>query len=196
MHYFKTSTHNGYSLIRERVGLWCLVLLLTGCTSAELTRLTVDEATDKYYRYIFLNVDLSNSTDTAYLANRLINRLEAYDLQIKSSTLTQPAQDHDVPPAALLKVEELGRRIEAGEHRRTYGRTSLTQMRGRKKHERPVITLRAILVDAQSGQTLFQADYNTEGPWHADSTTVVAALADTLLDQLAHKKFIAVKESL
>lgn len=194
MNYFKRTNHNLFALGSQRLGLCCLVILLTGCTSAELTRLAISETSETYYRYIYLDVDLSSSDDTAYLANRLINRLEGYDLQIKSSTLTPPAQDYDVPPAALLKVEELGRRIEAGEHRRTYGRTSLTQMRGRKKHERPVITLRAIVVDAQSGQTLFQADYNTEGPWHADSTTVVAALADTLIDQLEHNKFIAAKE--
>jgi len=86
--------------------------------------------------------------------------------------------------------------MEAGEHHQTYGRTSLTRMRGSKKREKPVITLRAIFIDTGSGQTLFQAEYVAQGPWYADSAAVVAALAGTLLDQLAHENYIAVEKQL
>jgi hypothetical protein len=182
--------------ITQWLALWCVVIQLSGCASAELTQLAVNETADGYYRYIHLNVDLSDSADTVYLTNRLINKLDAYDLHIKASKQTQATQVHNDHGTALLKVEELERRIEVGEHHQTYGRTSLTRMRGRKKHEKPVITLRAMFIDTGSGQTLFQADYIMQGPWYADSTAVVAALADTLLDQLEHENYIAVKKQL
>jgi hypothetical protein len=92
-----------------------------------------------------------------------------------------------------LRVDELERYLKAGEHRQRYGRASLTQMRGRKKDERTVITFRATFIDQASGQTMFQADYVAEGQWYSDSTTVAAALAGSLSKRLEDMDYIAVK---
>ena len=67
-------------------------------------------------------------------------------------------------------------------------------MRGRKKYEKPIITLRATLVDTD-GLTVFQADYIAEGPWYADSASIVASLARTFSMQLEHRQLIIIESS-
>ena len=67
-------------------------------------------------------------------------------------------------------------------------------MRGRKLSDKPVISLRATLIDSESGRTEFQADYITQGPWYADSATIVASLASKLMEQLEHEGFIATSD--
>lgn len=193
---FKWINHHLIALSGRWPVLWCLVIAVSGCASAELTRLAVNETSETYYRYVCLDVELSDAADAEYLTSRLIKKLDAYDLQISAGKQMLAAWIPDEPGSALLKVEELGRRLEAGEHRQTYGRISLTRMRGRKKHEKPVITLRVILVDTRSGQTVYQADYNTEGPWYSDSSKVAGALAEMLIDQLALGKYFAEKNTL
>jgi hypothetical protein len=173
--------------------LWCAVILASGCATAVLTQHGVDGAAEKHYSYIHLDIELSDSSDTAYLTDKFIKQLGQRDVQTILLKQIRSAPPHDEAVTALLKVDEVDRRIETVEHRRSYGRTSLTQMRGRKKSDKPVITLRATLIDADSGWTVFQADYVTQGPWHADSATVVAALAGTLVEQLEREGFIATK---
>jgi len=173
--------------------LLCLAILASGCATAELTRRPVDGPAGNSYRHILLSVDLSDSVDTLYLTDRLIKQLEQRDLQAITAQITSGASIHDVPGSALLSIEELERRIVTVEYHRSYGRTSLTQMRGRKTADVPVITLRTTLIDAASQLIVFQADYVTRGPWYADSATVVAALAATLVEQLEHEGFIPAK---
>jgi len=97
---------------------------------------------------------------------------------------------YDVPGATRLIVNEIERHIETVEHRQTYGRTSTTQNRRRKFHDKPAITLRATLIDVEAEWAVFQAEYVTQGPRYAVSTTVVASLAGTLVKQLEHEGFI------
>lgn len=170
-----------------------IAILASGCTSVELVKLSVDETAKTYYQYIYLDVDLSNSDDTAQLTDNFINKLSSYDLQIVDLKQQHIAGINDRQGTALLKVDELERHLKPGEHHQRYSRTSLTQMRGRKKDERTVITLRATFIDQASGQTMFQADYAAEGQWYSDSTTVAAALAGSLSKRLEHMDFIAVK---
>lgn len=176
--------------------LCCTVLLASGCATAELTQRAVDEPAQRYYRFILVSVTLADNADnadTVYVTNRFITELEQRDLQTILPKQAPGASTHHQPGTALLKVEEVERRIETVEHRRRYGRTSLTQMRGRKLSDVPVITLRAALIDAESSRTVFQADYVTQGPWYADSATVMAALAGTLVEAFEREGFIAGK---
>jgi len=173
--------------------LCCTVMLVSGCATAELTLRTVDEPAESYYRYILVSVTLADNADTVYVTNRFISELEQRDLQTILPKQALGASTYHQPGTALLKVEEVERRIETMEHRRWYGRTSLTQMRGRKLSDVPVITLRATLIDTGSKLTVFQADYVTQGPWYADSATVMAALAGTLVKDFEREGFIAGK---
>ena len=171
--------------------LCCMVILATGCATAEMTQCRIDETADDYYSQIHLNVDLSDSADTAYLTERIVKQLDRRDMQTILSNQSPGASIHDLSDSAILKIDEIDRHLEMVEHRRTYGRTSLTQLRGRKLSDKPVISLRATLIDSASGRTVFQADYITQGPWHADSATVVASLASKLVGQLECEGFIA-----
>lgn len=169
-------------------------MLASGCATAELTQRAVDEPARSYFRYIHVNIDLADNADTLYVSNRFVTELERHDLQTILPEQAQGASTHHLPDSALLMVDEVDRRIETVEHRRRYGRTSLTQMRGRKTSDIPVITLRATLIDTESRRTVFQADYVAQGPWYDDSATVIAALAGTLAEQLEHEGFIAAKK--
>lgn len=173
--------------------LWCTVILASGCATAELSQRTVNEPAERRYQYIHVDVDLSDAADTAHLTNRFLKELDLYDLQAIVPKQTQVKLIYDGPGTAILKIDEVDRRTVTVKHRQRYGRTSLTQMRGRKKHDTPVITLRVTLTDTESGQTVFQADYVTQGPWYADSATAVETLAGTLVEQLEHEGFIAAK---
>lgn len=168
-----------------------LLLVLAGaCTTAELTRRTVEEPAERYYRNILLQVDLADATDTVGLTDRLVKQLEQRDLQVIRTQQIPAGSIHHEPGSVLLSIDELDRRIETVDYHRSYGRTSLTRMRGRKTADVPVITLRASLQDIVSGRLVFQADYVTRGPWYADSTMVVTAIATTLVEQLEREGFI------
>ena len=168
-----------------------MVILATSCATAEMTQHRNDETTDYSYSQIHLNIHLGDSSDAAHLTDRFIRQLDRRDLQTILPNLSPGASIHDQSDSSILKIEEIDRHIEMVEHRRTHGRTSLTQMRGRKLSDKPVISLRATLVDSASGRMVFQADYITQGPWHADSSTVVASLASKLVEQLERGGFIA-----
>ena len=172
----------------------CAVLVSTvGCATAELSQHAVDEGHTRAYRILYLTVELGKTTDSEHLSKRLLKVSKQYELEILPPTLV-PAH-HEVEPAdaASLSIIELERHLIAGEHRQRYGRTSLTQMRGRKKHQRPVIKMRATLIDGPSARPVFEADYLAEGPWYADSETVAAAVAGSVLKQLGTDGFIISK---
>jgi len=57
----KWFTRNFFNSIAETGVLLCLVIQLNGCANAELTQLAVNETAGSYYRYIQLNVDLSDA---------------------------------------------------------------------------------------------------------------------------------------
>ena len=177
-------------IVNWTVLAWFLISA-SGCATVELVERSLDPVDEGHYRTIYLSVDLSDSEERARLSGRFVKTLGAYDLQF--DILDHPAEIRTFgkSPSAFLNVEELDREIVQGEHRRTYGRRSLTQMRGRKKHNKPIVTLRAILIDAETRHTIFQADYVMQGPWYADSATVIGNLPETLLDQLERDGLIA-----
>jgi hypothetical protein len=181
--------------ISHRAGLATLVLavLLSGCATARVTESGTIQAQEIPFRTVVLKVDLADPFDTESLETRLISRLGAYDLKVVAAESAAVGPGHTGSGAGLLKIDEVDRHLETIHYRRTYGRTSLTQMRGRKSADVPVITLRAVFADAVSGQTLYQAEYVAQGPWYADSASVVASLAGALADQLANAGIIAAR---
>ncbi len=168
-----------------------MTALLSGCATARLAETEVIEAQETPFRKIVLKVDLADPIDTESLAKRLIGRLESYDLKVVAAESAGTGSGYTGAGTGLLKIDEVDRRLETVNYHRTYGRTSLTQMRGRKSADVPVITLRAAFADAASGKTVYRAEYVAQGPWYADSASVVASLASTLVDQLANAGIIA-----
>ena len=172
-----------------------LLISASGCATVELVERSLDPVEDGYYRTIYLSVDLSDSEERARLFDRFVETLSYYDLQLDILEHSAEIRRFDRSPSAFLNVEELDREIVQGEHRRTYGRRSLTQMRGRKKHNEPVVTLRATLIDAETRHTIFQADYVAQGPWYEDSATIIGNLPSALLDQLESDGLIAARDT-
>jgi hypothetical protein len=174
----------------------CGIVILTGCSaSTGLSHLSVDQTAGSSFRYIYLDIDLPDNADTLSLTSAMIRELGRYDLKILQSTQQREQSSSDHSASALLTIRKIERRLEPAEHRKRYGRMSLTQMRGRKKYEKPIITLRARLVDNESGLMVFQADYIAEGPWYADSATIVASLARTFSMQLEQWQLISIESS-
>ena len=170
-----------------------LSVMLSACASADFTRSEVNRVEDLPFRTIVIDVSLADQADSETLTSRLIQRLDRYDLQVMSTAEAGADLVRDEPGVALLRIAEVDRRIETVAYRRRYGRTSLTQMRGRKHKDVDVVTLRTTFMTAGTDQVLFQADYVARGPWYADSASVVASLAGPLVDQLAHNSFVAAR---
>lgn len=173
--------------------LFCLVLLASGCASAELTHRDVYPAPAKNFLYIHANVVVSADSESADLNRKILKELDRYNMKLTLSTQPHHERVLDKAATALLRIEEIDRRLETVEYRRRYGRTALTQMRGRKSRDVPVITLRAMLIDLEADKTVYQADYVAQGPWYADSATLVASVVHAFTRQLEQDGFIAVK---
>lgn len=173
----------------------CYTLMLaSACTMAEQIQRKVDETANKQYSQVYLNIDLGNSADTDTLTNAMVRQLERRGLQTSPPEMTGSTSTHYQTDAALLKINEIDRNMVTVRYLRTYPRPALTQMRGRKYSNKPVITLHVTLIDAETGRAVYQADYVIEGPWYAESTSVVAAFAEKLTKQLKREEFIAAKD--
>lgn len=173
----------------------CYMLVLTSaCTMTEQTQRKVDETANKQYSQIYLDIDLANSADTDTLTDAMARQLERRGLQTSLPEMTGSTSNQYQTDTALLKIDEIDRNMVTVRYLRTYPRPALTQMRGRKYSDKPVITLHVTLIDAVTGRAVYQADYVIEGPWYAESTSVVAAFAGKLTKQLIREEFIAVKD--
>lgn len=179
--------------ISKRVALSFLIILMSGCSNLELVQRTIDDPVKGPYHGILLDISLSDENDTKYVATRFVIELEKRGLNVIQTRQLSDSMPMSRPGTALLKIQELDQQTETVVVRRSYGRASLTMMRGRELRDKPVITLRATLIDIPSGRAVFQADYVTRGPWYQDSSSLVATLANTLTKQLEQEGFIATK---
>jgi hypothetical protein len=173
--------------------LLALVVQSSGCTTAHPSESPIVRTAAKPLHTIVLHVELADKADTEPLTSRLIRKLDLYDLRIVSAAEAGTGVANADQGTALLKISEVDRRIETVAYRRTYGRKSLTQMRGLKSRDVPVITLRTTVMDAVSGQTLFQRNYIAQGPWYADSASVLASLAGSVVTELENSGFISAR---
>jgi hypothetical protein len=145
----------------------------------------VYELPAKNFLYIHANVVVSVDSESVGLNKKILKVLDPYNMKVTLSTQSHHELVLDEAATALLRIEEVDRRLETVEYHRRYGRTSLTQMRGRKSRDVPVITLRAMLID-------LEADYVAQA-WYTDSATLVASAVHAIARQLEHDGFIVVK---
>lgn len=189
----KRLSPDGSEHVLRSFPLFCLVLLASGCASAELMNRNVYELPAKNFLYIHANVVVSVDSESVGLNKKILKVLDPYNMKVTLSTQSHHELVLDEAATALLRIEEVDRRLETVEYHRRYGRTSLTQMRGRKSRDVPVITLRAMLIDLEADKTVYQADYVAQGPWYTDSATLVASAVHAIARQLEHDGFIVVK---
>ena len=104
---------------------------------------------------IYLDVNLENSEDTDALTGAMVKQLHRRGLQTSLPSMESTSNQHQTD-TAQLKIVEIERRIVTVRHLRTYPRQSLTQMRGRKYSDKPVITLQASLTEAATGRAVYQ----------------------------------------
>ncbi len=169
----------------------CVLGTASGCAGPMLTRHNVDPVADEPYRNIRAAIDMADSPDAQGFADQLRKEAERRDLNLMLADEAGGVPGTMAEDIALLNIIEVERRAEKIGYRRSYGRTSLTQMRGRKERDVVVIRLRSELVDMETGQKLFQADYTVRDPWYAETATKLAVLASTLVRQLERDGLIA-----
>ena len=173
--------------------MWLLVAaLLTGaCTTAQETERRAELAADARYQRVYLVVELAESADSEALTGQLIRSFSQRGIAITQAVPGAANPDSPLAGSAILRIDEVGREIVSDRYHRTYPRYPLTANRGWKTADKPVIKLRATLVDSVSGRVMFEAEYVNEGPWYADSETVVSALARELPEQLQREGYLA-----
>jgi hypothetical protein len=185
--------HTGSTIRKARFTvLWLLVaaFLTAACTTTQQTQRSVGPPVDTEYQRVQLVVELAEPADTAALTEQLVRWFSQRGIAI-TQAVPGAAKPHS-PQAglAILRVDEVDREIVTDRYHRSYPRYPLTANRGWKTADKPVITLRATMMDGMSGTVLFEADYVSEGPWYASSQSVVSGLAATLVQQLADEGFI------
>jgi hypothetical protein len=172
------------------ITLCCAVMLLNGCTTVKQTRLSVDKPAERHYCNMYLVVDLGDNSDIVPVTRRFNKVFEQHNVKILLPEETPGTSSKNCADFAVLKIKEVKRQTVTVVRYRQYARTSLTMNHGREVFEKPVITLRATLVDQVAGLIVFQADYVTEGQWYQNSATVISSLAGVLVEQLLHQGFI------
>ena len=189
----KWKHHQRTGLIFRLVSLTCMSVLVYGCTGSRLMQHGVDEPLSEPYRYLDVSIVFREKADIRHFSERLFEEANRYDLTLMLAGETDSDRYAADKNTALLKVNEIDRAIETVEYRRTYGRTSLTQMRGRKSRAVMVIAVRAELADMNTGEKVFLAEYRLKDPWYEDTPTKLATLAKRLVRQLEQDGLIVDK---
>jgi threonine aldolase len=176
-----------------RVTKWLplLALLLAGCTTNQLSQQTLNPVAAMPYSNLQVQVQFDNPAHTTYLANQLVTRLAKHGI---TATILPP----DAKPVtvrgdsqAVLRLRLTGAWTDTVITTRQMPRRSLTQMRGRIPRESPRFSSQAVLVDRQTGDTVWQLETLTAGAWYSDFTTNADSLVARLVQQLAAQGLIA-----
>ena len=176
-----------------RICLLSAVITLASCSTSDLSRLWVYDPIDRPYTHFLLAVTLDNQKDTTSLTNKLVEQFDRYKAEINllSGYTVEPETQADT---AILKIEEIQRESITVRYKRGQASPMMTQMRGRRYADKPVVTMRATLVDAETGQYIFKADYIAEGQWYTDSSVVVRSLARKITTQFESEGLLEARQ--
>jgi hypothetical protein len=166
---------------RTKLGL-LLLMLLTGCTSHQVTQHTAAPAAP--YTTLQVRVQFDTPEHAAYLAAQLVRLLARHGVNATIAPADARPGITPLATSALLQLHLTDAWTDTFISTRQMPRRSLTQMRGRIPRESPRFSTQAELVDRQSGDTLWQADTITAGAWYSDFTTNADSLVARLVKQL------------
>lgn len=162
-----------------------LLMLLAGCASHELTQQTHAPVTAAPYSSLQVQVQFDTPAHTDYLASRLVSNLARHGVAADIAP-----GDRSVKTPALLQLRLTEVWTETVISTRHMPRRSLTQMRGRIPRESPRFSTKVILVDQQTGETVWQLMTQTAGPWYSDFDANAASLVNRLLKELVAQGLI------
>ena len=172
-----------------KLGPLLLLMVLAGCASHELTQQTRAPVTAAPYSSLRVQVQFDTPAHTDYLANRLMSDLArhgvAADIVPNDSSVITPGN-----PPALLQLRLVDAWTETFISTRHMPRRSLTQMRGRIPRESPRFSTEVLLVDRQTGETVWQLATQTAGPWYSDFNANADSLVARLLKELVAQGLI------
>jgi len=179
-------------MVRIATGLLALLaVLLAGCTTHQLQPQTLKPVAALPYSALQVQVQFDDPAHTAYLAAQLVNGLARHG--VTATIVSADARPGVTPLAtpALLQLHLTDAWTETFISTRQMPRRALTQMRGRIPRESPRFSTQAVLVDRQHGETVWQLDTLTAGPWYSDFTTNADSLVNRLLKELVARGLIA-----
>lgn len=176
--------------LMAKSGVLLILLLLAGCTSHQLSQQTLASTTAAPYSSLRVQVQFDTPAHADYLANQLVVVLArhgvAADIVPNDSTQNPPGN-----PPALLQLRLTDAWTETFISTRHMPRRSLTQMRGRIPRESPRFSTEAILIDLDSGATVWQLETLTAGPWYSHFDANADSLVARLVKELAAQGLIS-----
>ena len=171
-----------------------LVLLLTGllagCSSNQLTQTPIAPTHASPFQAIQVQVNFATPAQSDYLATQLVNELAKHEVHATVMKPDSAASRIAGDNPALLQVTLTGTWTETFISRRTKHRRSLTQTRGHIPRESPRFRSEVMLRDLQTGQTVWQSEAVTAGPWYSDFNANARSLAKKLVRQLEQQGLI------
>ena len=173
-----------------KLGPLVLLLLLAGCASHQLSQQNLAPVTAAPYSSLRVQVQFDTPAHADYLANQLVAVLVrhgvAADIVPNDRSVKAPGN-----PPALLQLRLTDAWTETFISTRHMPRRSLTQMRGRIPRESPRFSTEAILIDLDSGATVWQLATQTAGPWYSHFDANADSLVARLVKELAAQGLIS-----
>jgi len=168
-----------------------LGLLLIGCTQHQLTQQTLQPVSTTPYATLQVQVQFDSPAHSEYLATRLVTRLAQHGVSATILPAEADPQAGKGGSPAILQLHLTETWTETFISTRQMPRRSLTQMRGRIPRESPRFTTDTKLVDAHSGQTVWQLQTISAAPWYDDFNASADSLANRLTQQLITQGLVA-----
>ena len=166
-----------------KLGPLVLLLLLAGCASHQLSQQNLAPVTAAPYSSLRVQVQFDTPAHADYLANQLVAVLVRHGVAADIVPNDRSVNTSSNPPA-LLQLRLTDAWTETFISPRHMPRRSLTQMRGRIPRESPRFSTEALLVDQQTGETVWQLTTQTAGPWYSDFNANADSLVNRLLKEL------------
>ena len=164
----------------SKLGLLLLSGLMLGCASHQVTEKPLTPSAVTPFESMQVQVKFATPAHSDYLAAQLVDQLNRRGVKASRVTSAEPAATPVNANAALLQLTLTGTWTETFISHRQKTRRSLTQMRGRIPRESPRFRSDLVVVNLQTGKTVWQTETVTAGAWYTDFNTMARSLAARL----------------
>ena len=140
----------------SHVLLICLMpalITVTGCSTAEITQLWLSEPADIAYTCLELDIDLGKKNETEKLTNTFVRQLKRYHIDTSLRSSHSEISNSLCSNFAILKIREIKREYVTVRYIRGLASPMLTQMRGRRYAQKPIITISIVPIISAFGIT-------------------------------------------